>query len=313
MKLFVNWIRPDLSFPKFTFMLSVLTLSLSLFFIFGSDKILPFSELLRLMGAPNAIHIYSGEIWGIFTNSFTHSNTVLLMLNSIGLWILGAFFERRSGWFKLFLLGSFASIACSAIQLTISGDPGLGMTGVNYYMLGYLTIYSLRNPSYEFPLRNLALGIGLLGPIIVLISNRYFQANIGLESILAGFVLGILFALIKSKVYRALVAASVLSFSFGSLFYAPWNAQWNFTKAIQHHAKHEINHAEYFYEQALAINPVHKDAKRNLTQLTIDRLADQAYELHLKEEYRAAGEKYREILQIDPENKWAKAQLSKLP
>lgn len=294
-------------------MLSAMTMGLSLFYIFGSNSILPSSELLRYMGAPDAIHIYSGEIWGIFTNSFTHSSFVLLLLNSLGLWILGAFFERRSGWFKLFLLGSFASIVCSAIQMSISGDPGLGMTAVNYYMLGYLYIYSIRNKNYYFPLRNLALALGVLGPIIALISNRYFNANIGLESIIAGFTLGVLFGLISSKLIRGMIAAILILFSLGSLFYAPWNAQWNFTKAIQHHAEHEINHAEYFYEQTLAINPEHKDAKRNLTQLTIDRLADQAYELHLKEEYRAAGEKYREILQIDPENKWAKEQLSKLP
>lgn len=313
MKLLSNWIRPDLSFPKFTFMLSALTLGSSLFYIFGSNKILPSSELLRRMGAPNAIYIYSGEFWGVFTNSFTHSNIILLLLNSLGLWILGAFFERRSGWLKLFLLGSFASIACSAIQLTISGDPGIGMTGVNYYMLGYLTIYSIRNPNYEFPLRNLALAIGLVGPIIVVIANTYFNANIGLESIIAGFLLGIFFAFIRSKAMRGLIAACILSFSIGSIFYAPWNAQWNFTRAIQHHAKQEINQAEYYYLQTLDCKPTHQDAQENLLQISIDKLADEAYELHIKEEYRAAGEKYREILQLDPQNKWAKAQLNKLP
>lgn len=313
MKLFSKWIRPDLLFPKFTFMLSLLTLGSSLLYIIGKDKVLPSSELLRRMGAPNSITIYSGEYWGIFTNSFTHSSIVLLILNSLGLWILGAFFERRSGWFKLFLLGSFASISCSAIQLTLSGDPGLGMTGVNYYMLGYLTIYSMRNPNYEFPLRSLALFIGVVSPIIVILANTYFEANIGLESIVAGFVLGVLFAVIKSKVLRGLLAAIVLVFSFGSLFYAPWNAQWNFTRAIQHHAKQEIKHAEYYYQKTLERNPSHADAQQNLLQLSIDRLADEAYELHSREQYRAAGEKYREILRIDPKNKWAQAQLNKLP
>lgn len=306
-------IRENMSFPLFTMMLNLLVLLASAVYFYLLNSPYPQDELLRLLGCPGAFHIFNGEWWGIVINSFVHIHPLMLAFNIAGLWILGAFIERRSGWKKLLVLGLIASILSSLTQLVISDDPGIGMSGVNYFLLGYIYVRSIRDERYHFNLRYVALALGSFGLLLIAIGNFRFDLNIGYESIISGLVYGFIFDLIKSKsVQITSFVISALS-AVVLLVYCPWSAMWQFTVAFKHHSKGELSLAEKHYVNAIQINPSLKDARLNLNLIRIDRLSKEAYSLHASGKYVEAGDKYQEILKIEPDHKWAKDQIKLLP
>lgn len=306
-------IKKDLSFPFFTLLLNVITLCMSLFFFFYASDYQNPNDLLRKLGAPDAYYIYSGEYWGILVNTFTHLNPIMLIFNLVGLWILGAFFERRTGWFGLFLIGSYASVITSVIQLNLSNDPGIGMSGVNFFFLGLLIVYSKRFAEFQFNLRYVASATAIIGIGLIMYSNRYLNTNIGLEAVLGGFIFGIIYGLLRGRKFKIAFGVSSIVFSLFTLFYAPWSSIWNLQRGATAHQNNELKKATNYYETALSIDPDLVDAQYNLKLIQIDELSDEAFALHEKGEFRKAEALYKQILAIDPQNIWAKQQLRKLP
>ncbi len=308
----MKFINNNLRFPVFTLLLNVTTLVVSLYFILTST---PGNKhlLLRKLGAPDAFYVYSGEWWGIITNTFTHSHTILLLFNLVGLWILGAFLERRAGWISLLLLGTFASLITSIVQLNLIDDPGLGMSAVNFFLLGFIILKSRHDERFSFALWPLAVVTGIAGIVLIIISNQYYASNIGLQAIFSGLISGAVFGIIKPNRIRIALGILLSITAFTTLIYAPWSATWNFTKAVKYHQENRLKEAERYYGKTLQIDPTMDDARYNLILIQIDRLSDEAYELHRNKHFQEARKVYLQILELDPQNHWAKQQIKALP
>jgi membrane associated rhomboid family serine protease len=310
---FMQIILKNLKFPVFTLLLNLLVLILSSTFFYLLQQNIPQSEIHRLLACPDAFFIFQGEFWGIVTNSFVHNNLAMLILNLSGLWILSAFIERRSGWKAVFFLGLLASMTTSLTQLALSDDPGIGMSGVNYFFLGYIFMRSRQDPRYHFSLKYLALLLAIAGPVLIVIGNAQFNLNIGFESIVSGLIYGLLFALIKKRTVRLYFSVVSVLISIIVLIYSPWSAMWNFSKAFNAHNSGDLYSAETFYARSLGLNPSLEDARLNLNLIKIDRLSSEAFKLHNAGKYMKARQKYEAILEIDPTNKWANQQIRLLP
>lgn len=308
----MKFIKRNLPFPVLTLALNIATLCVSAFYLFEVTS-LKKPHLLRKLGAPDAYYIYSGEWWGVITNTFTHSHLILLLFNLTGLWILGAFLERRSGWISLLLLGIFSSLITSVIQLNLVDDPGLGMSRVNYFLLGYIILKSSHDKQFSFTLLPLAIFVAITGIVLIILSNQFYGSNIGLESILSGLLTGAILGMIRSSRLRIVSGITLSVVAFGTLVYAPWSATWNFTKAVKYHQNNELVLAEHYYDKALQIEPTMDDARYNLILIQIDRLSDEAYKLHANKHYQEARRIYEEILKLDTQNYWAKQQIKALP
>jgi tetratricopeptide (TPR) repeat protein len=102
-------------------------------------------------------------------------------------------------------------------------------------------------------------------------------------------------------------------FSLTSLFFSPWSAEWNCSKAMKLHEQMKLNNAKTYYLKALKINPDTQCAKDNLMLIKIDELSDKALKLHISEKYIEADKVYEEILKLDPKNSWAKENKRRLP
>lgn len=304
------------SFPWLTSILSVISIAIFILFQIYQQDNTPLFKSYSELGAPYAIQIYHGQYWGVFTNSFFHLNYIHLAINLSGLWILGAYLERRLSIFKFFLLGLIASIITSCIQLALTNDAGIGLSGVNLFFLGFILGKSIKSKEFELRNRYLLLLITIIGLSVALYLNLYHNFLLSLEAMTSGLIIGFIFGLLsifKSNLPIIIFGKSIISLSIITLFYSPWSAEWNYSKGYTAHEIGNNSEAKKYYTKAIEINPQHSVSKENLRLIEIDELSDKAFDAHENEKYLEAKKHYEDLLKIDPENNWAKENISKLP
>ena len=303
-------------FPWLTTLLSLVCFAIFVVFQIYQKAETPLFKAYSELGAPYAIQIYHGQYWGVFSNSFIHISWSHLLLNLFGLWLFGALIERRLGLLRLFLLGLIGSIITSSLQLALTNDAGLGLSGVNLLLLGFILGKSLTHEEFRIKFRYYVLSLVVSGLAFALYLNLYKGYLISLEAMTGGLIIGYILGLIsnlKTKIPLILCGLLLTIISFGSLYYAPWSAEWNYSKAYTYHDNGDITAAKKYYNEAIRINPSHRISKENLRLITIDELSEKALKAHKEGDYILARVHYEKLLLIDPKNRWAKENIRKLP
>lgn len=273
-------------------------------------------EAYSRLGAPYATQIYQGQYWGVITNSLLHTNYSHLILNLLGLWILGAFIERRIGSINFILLGFYASTITSIAQLALSDDAGVGLTGVNYFFIAYLFIKSFKSSRFQLRAKYIYLSLAVFGIGLAYHLNENNSFNIGIAAMISGFVIGVItgFTTFTSKKSTPVLFAVIfLIASSVTLFQAPWSAEWNYFKGYEAHKAGNYDEAKMYYKDAISINPSHHASFDNLKLISIDEISDSALKAHQDMQYPRARKLYERILKLDPSNQWAKENMAKLP
>jgi len=273
------------------------------------------NETLTLFGAPNAIDIYLFQFWGITTNSFVHIKLPHFALNILSLLLLGSYVERRIGSLKFFFFGLFASTISSAFQLAFSDDAGIGLSGVNYALYGFIFSSTFIDARFKIITKHLSLVVMLFFIPLCHWGNLNWGWNVAIFAMMSGFLFGFLVATVQTviKPLSWTLLFSSLIFSVVTLFYCPWSEIWNCAKGISHHEKGEIKQAQEFYELALTINNESSCAIDNLKIIRIDELSGLAFKAHMRGDYIKASMYYDAILKLDPRNQWAKDNKNRLP
>ncbi len=306
----------DFPFPWFT--VSLVALCIALFF--GISFVSDFGEIdedtYMLFGAPYAVDIYLGQYWGVVTNSFIHVLWYQLLINLVVVFAFGSFIERRIGFFRLFMFGLIASTITSCFQLSFSNDAGLGLSGVNFSLYGFLLVRNSTDDRFKG------------GPILMVSSimfglfflcyylNIFHGWNFGLASMISGFFWGILVATLPLAKFRwatVPLLGITLTFCIVGLFYAPWSAEWTFSQGVRAHEKGNLKLAQDYYDKCLDLEPSHLLAKENKLMIRIDQLSQEAFAAHQKGHFSKARKLYLAILKLDNQNRWAKENLSQLP
>ncbi len=303
------------TFPWYTLMITIICITMYALF-YSLNEQMDTSTLYSKFGAPYAIQIYQGQYWGVFSNSFLHTNLYHITINILFLWILGAFIERRISVFNFFLLGLFASIITSIAQLNFSDDAGIGLAGVNYFFLGYIIVKSFKQGIFRLKGRYIFLYLAVFVILTAYYLNEDKAYNIGIAAMIAGLVFGGIIGLstyTKKRIVPASIGLFLTLISSLSLWYAPWSAEWNYYKGYSAHEKGDFEEAKRYYENTLVINPDHTISKENLRYIAIDELCDLALTAHQNENYVLARKLYERVLKMDPNNNWAKENMSKLP
>lgn len=276
---------------------------------FTNGEVLP--ENYHLIGAPYASAIYQGDFWGIFSNSFVHIKLWHFATSLLLLTLIGGAVEQIVGRWKFLLFFVFGSIFTSAVQLAMSGDPGVGFSGVNALFMGYLL-----HPRFKLATGKLywANFILVFGSLALIIFNQFLGfIPIALSSILAGYIFGYLIGIFRRRFWTQLAVMLVALFvSIFSLYYNPYSSEWHTVQGYEEFEDEEWGLARWHYKQALRIYPKNHVAKVNLKKLTIAEYKDKAYKAHLSENYKDAIFFYEKVLQFEPENEWAKNNLKTL-
>lgn len=311
----VNTIKKNLKSARFTYI--ILVYSIVVYAAINlTEKGTFVSDLsLSKFGAPTAIEIFSGKYWGVITNSFVHFQLAHLLINTIATLLIASYVERRMGFWKLFAFGLLSSLITSAFQVSFSNDAGIGLSGVNYALFGFIFGKTFIDQRFRIVTKNFALIVMTLIIPFCEYMNRTSNWNIATVALGSGLFFGILFAGLfsKFKLFSTVLLSGMFLFSLIALIYSPWSAEWNCSKGMKLHNETKLVDAKKFYETSLQINPKAKCASDNLTLIAIDELSEKALKLHEKEKYIEAGKIYDEILKIDPNNGWAIENKRRLP
>jgi len=180
--------------------------------------------------APRSFLIWTGSWWGIATSAFVHFEIWHILFNMLWTMDLGRLLEPTMGRrnFTLFILA--AAVISSGVQLALSGQTGIGFSGVVYAMFGYGMAVRQVHPTYNKVVntRTIVLLLGWLVVSVVLTYTEFLSvanwAHFG--GLAFGYCLGKgLLARERVVPYRiALVILTVLTIM--SVAWLPWSEQW---------------------------------------------------------------------------------------
>jgi GlpG protein len=315
MKEILTTILKNLKHSRFTFVLLLYCLSVFITIQFFKNGEQVSNDILTYFGAPLAIDIYSFQYWGIITNSFVHYEYGNFILNALSLLLLGSYVERRIGSKNLFFFGLIASTISSAFQLAFSDDAGVGLSGVNYALFGYIFTKTFIDIRFRIVTKNVALVVMLVFIPFCEYMNRFGSWNVATIALLAGFAVGGLVAFLDSQHAKIIKVSliSLLIFSAVSVVYTPWSSQWNCAKGILWHEKGETAKAKEYYLNAIYFDATSICGNDNLKIIKVDELSAKAFKAHNRGDYLKARFFYEEILKIDAGNSWATNNLKRLP
>lgn len=304
-------------FPWFTTLFSLLLIAVyaTMSILSGGLKI--DFKWLEWFGAPYAVQIYSGHAYGVVANNLIHVNLFHLLVNLLGLWLFGAFLERRIGWFKMSVFGLVSSIFGSMIQLALTNDAGLGISSALFGFYTLILIMSFRDERFKMKFIYVFGILLLIFLILMVVNNQLFGEEIAIEAkiggILWGFLMGVSQQEAKIKWQLLLVLLLPFSIAAATLVYAPWSSQWQCSKGIYYHKKQDLNTAEKHYKTAIQIDSENQLAQENYKLIQIDRLSVLAYNAHKTGEYTTARRYYLRILALKKNHRWALDNLKELP
>lgn len=304
-------------FPWFTTLFSLLLSVIFIVMASLSGSLSINSQLYEWFGAPYATQIFLGKIYGVVTNNFIHVNLLHLSINLVGLWLFGAFLERRLGWFKMAMFGLVSSIFGSIIQLSFSDDAGLGIASAIFGMFTLILVMSLRDERFKMKYIYI-FGLVMLSILVfMIINNQLFNEDTAIEAKIGGVFWGFLVGISQRDgvIQKPFLLALFIPFTLVSIMlaYSPWSSQWNCARAILYHEKHDLATAEQYYKIALNLDAKNQLAASNYNLIKIDRLSALAYNAHKSGEYTEARRYYFKILSLDKNHRWAKENLKDLP
>ncbi|OOF53501.1 rhomboid family intramembrane serine protease [Rodentibacter genomosp. 2] len=140
-----------------------------------------------------------GELWRYITHTFVHLSNIHIIANLSWFWLFGGIIERYFGGLKLFLLFLVSAIVSGIVQNYFSGAGFFGLSGVVYAVLGYVFVVDKLNanifnlPKGFFTMLLVGLIFGFISPL--------FDIYIGNAAHISGFIVGLFWGFIDSKIY----------------------------------------------------------------------------------------------------------------
>ncbi len=239
-------------------------------------------EDLAAWGYLPGLEIWQGKLWPLWTTAFLHADMFHLFFNLYWLWVFGSHLEPHLGRLKYAALCVVGTFVSSCAQLALSGETGIGLSGLIYAFFGYAWIAS-RDPQVLSPFiskQTIGLMIGWLFICLLLSwSDTYDVAN---AAHFAGIAIGVALGWARGR-YRAAgwgSAAALLGASVISLLWCPWSSDWLNHRAYVAYEAKQPEVAAAYAAKSLKIDPDDEWAnafKRSLEQeAVIDQMLESA-------------------------------------
>lgn len=228
------------------------------------------TEALARWGWRDELDIADGAYWAVWTSTLPHEPVDHLVMNLLGVALLGFGIERvygRSLWVGLFL--SAALVSASA-ALAARGILGFGASGVLYAFCGFVLVASVRKRLLPMWIL-IPLSIWLLYCAIFDVADvlQYRMHGERIDSAacyahLSGLLLGMLFAIAfaiswKPRLTRTALGMILLA-GLIPLGGSPWLADWLLTRAERASRNESPAAAIEWYSRAIAGDPQAPDA-----------------------------------------------------
>lgn len=186
--------------------------------------------------APDAVVVWHGAVWGLLTSAFVHLAIWHILFNMWWARDFGRLLEPSLGRVRYLGFIAGAAVVSSGWQLLVSGETGIGFSGVVYAFFGYTVARRKANSAYAAFLTQNTIS-WLFGWLVLCIAltaaGIWNVANIAHASGLAfGLLVGVPAGHPRA---RALARAALAVLALGtalSCAYAPWSEAWQTRKAL---------------------------------------------------------------------------------
>ena len=212
---------------------------------------------LASFGYATPEQIWSGHVWGLVTTVFIHGSFFHLLFNMLWLVQLGRILERTLPPLTYFGFMLGAAAVGSATEMLISGQTGVGMSGVVYAMFGLLWA----GRGYDASWRAIAtrgnlyylVGWGLF--CVLTTYAHLFGLNIANGAHAGGFLFGIcigsLFFSPRRRYLWAVPLTLLLAGNILACTWQPWSSEWNFFKGNRAFDRKQYAKAIQWYQLSL--------------------------------------------------------------
>lgn len=157
---------------------------------------------LLLSGAKVNALIESGEWWRLVSSVFFHGTFSHLLVNSLGVLLLGWFLENRMGAFALLLTFVLSGVVGSVGSYLLTPSPSVGASGGMFGLLGATLSYSLVRWR-EIPRFIRAYVIGLPATVGVFsLGYGFFEGSVDNFAHLGGGFCGVVLGFVFSRDWR---------------------------------------------------------------------------------------------------------------
>jgi len=216
------------SLPWITY--SVIVLCGAIFAYLNLADRTPYFKPVTRMLIPSATRIWTGWYWGLLTTAFIHVDAFHVLFNMWWTKDFGRVLEPTMGRWRYILFIATAAIVSSGAQLAISGQTGIGFSGVVYAMFGYALAARNVEPRYR-QIINAQTIKWLLGWLVVCIALTVAEiwklgngAHVG--GFLFGYCVGNLFVARKWLTASRVVLTLLTCLTLTSVAYMPWSPTW---------------------------------------------------------------------------------------
>lgn len=219
------------------------------------------------LGAIDSSAVWDGAYWGLVSSTFVHFDILHIAFNLYWMWVLGRVLEARIGPVRMVVFYVASAFVSSSMELAVSGDQGIGMSGVGYAIFGYM--WASRGKYEEFRAAVSGLAGLFVGWAVLCIVLTHFDvlniANVAHFSGLAfGGLVGLADAASSGRRLAGAGAATLIALSIVPLFWAPWSVDWVSHRAYKAHGEGRWTAAANGYRRALEMGAAPDWALYNL-------------------------------------------------
>jgi membrane associated rhomboid family serine protease len=204
------------------------------------------------------VELWQGtKLWSLLTASFLHVDFLHLAFNCYWLWRFGPVIEQKVTRVRYVTWIVLTTLFVSLAEFAVSGQTGVGMSGMVYGLFGYMLVQRDQHPAFRRVMTASTIML-LLGWLILCFALTHWHimsvANVAhLGGLIAGLLSGI--AAGGRRFGKAAVAALCVTLlgSAVPLIWAPWHDNWHFVRAMRALEKNDQANAlialEYYHER----------------------------------------------------------------
>ena len=217
------------------------------------------------------IAIWEGQPWALVTSVFVHLEIWHIAFNLYWLWILGSILEESIGSLRYALFFVGAALVSSSAQLLLSGNTGIGMSGIGYPLFGFGWVARHKMPQFKAILNDQTVQIFLAWLVLCVVLTQFRVMQIGNWAHIFGLFFGAsVGGLFVSKWNRWLCALGLMVLLGGSvvpLKWCPLSPEWTGLQATSAQKRGDYKQAIYWYRRYLGMGADESWAWSNLAEI----------------------------------------------
>jgi GlpG protein len=224
-------------FPILTGLLCAVAVLVTLANTTAGNETGTFWSALGSFAQPYAVDIWSGKVWQLFTAIFLHSGWMHLLFDVYWLYILGSMIEKEIGQIKLLAFVVVSALVTGGCQMAWAGEPGIGLSGVVYAMVGLMWIGRMRYETWGNIMTRQTIQLMVGWALLCIVTTYFHIMAIANSAHVSGLIFGLSLSWIwlaprKRWIWAVPLAATLIIAGMG-VWWMPWSSDWKDVHSIE--------------------------------------------------------------------------------